>query len=44
MWLRRLGGKQKRRPRRKLRGRELQRRRRKKGGLWSISNGSGMKC
>jgi len=40
MWLRRLGGKQRRRPRRKLRGRELWRKKREKGGQWSTSNGS----
>jgi len=44
VWLRRLGEKQRRRPRRKLRGRELRRQRREKGGQWSISNGSEMRC
>jgi len=43
-WLRRLGGKQRRRPRRKLRGRELQRRRREREGWWSTSNSSEMRC
>ena len=43
VWLRRQRGKQKRRPGRKLRGRELQRRRRGRGGQWSTSNNSGVK-
>jgi len=40
MRLRRLEEKQRKRPRRKLRGRELQRRKKGKGGQWSTSNGS----
>jgi len=44
MRLRRLGRKQRRRPRRKPRGRELQRRRKGKGGQWSTSSSSEMRC
>jgi len=43
VWLKRLEGKQRKRPERKLRGKELQRRRRGRGGQWSISNGSRMR-
>jgi len=42
--LRRLGGKWRRRPRRKPRGRELWRRRRGRGGWWSTSNSSKTRC
>ena len=42
--LRRQGGKQKKRPGRKLRGRGLQRRRREKGEWWSIFNSFKMRC
>jgi len=44
MWLRRLGGKHRKRPGKKLRGRELQRRRRGRGGWWSTSNKSETRC
>jgi len=44
MQLRRLGGKQRRRPRRKPRGRELQRRRKGKGGQWNTSSSSKTRC
>jgi len=44
MQLRRLGGKWKRRPMRKLRGKEWQRRRREKRGWWSTSSGSEIRC
>jgi len=44
MQLRRQEGKQRRRPGRKLRGRELRRKRREKGGWWSTSNNSETRC
>jgi len=42
--LRRLEGKQRRRPRRKLRDRELQRRERGRRGQWNTSNDSRTRC
>jgi len=44
MQLRRQGGKWRRRPGRKLRDKELWRRRRKKGEQWSTSNSSETRC
>jgi len=42
--LRRLGGKQRPEPRKRPRGRGLQRRRRGRRGRWNISSNSGTRC
>jgi len=44
MWLRNQGGKQRKRPERKLRGKGLQRRRRRRRRSWSTSNDSEIRC
>jgi len=44
MWLRRQRKKWRRRPKRKLRDRGLQRKRRRRRGCWSTSNDSKMRC